>query len=96
MSSLFLSWRLGVVLVGLAACLLPPARAGLPIQHWTHASGAKVYLIESPGIPMIDVQIQIPFTRTAAGATRATRQVWPRSPLAWRREGLTQMACRRR
>ena len=57
MSSLFLSWRLGVVLVALGACLVPPARAGLPIQHWTHASGAKVYLIESPGIPMIDVQI---------------------------------------
>ena len=34
------------------------ASAALPIQHWTHASGAEVYLIESPGIPMLDVQIQ--------------------------------------
>jgi zinc protease len=36
-----------------------PAWAGLPIQHWTQASGAKVYLFESPVIPMLDVQIQV-------------------------------------
>lgn len=34
-----------------------PARAALPIQHWTQPSGAQVYLVESPSIPMIDVQI---------------------------------------
>ena len=33
------------------------AWALLPIQHWTDASGAKVYLVESPVIPMVDVQI---------------------------------------
>ena len=53
----FQSWRRELILVALAACQLPQALAGLPIQHWTHASGAKVYLIESPGIPMVDVQI---------------------------------------
>jgi len=31
--------------------------AALPVQHWTQANGAKVYLIESHGIPMVDVQI---------------------------------------
>ena len=31
--------------------------AAIPIQHWTQASGAKVYLVESPAIPMLDVQI---------------------------------------
>lgn len=36
-----------------------PAWAGLPIQNWVHASGAKVYLIESPAIPMLDVQLQV-------------------------------------
>ena len=36
-----------------------PAWAGLPIQNWVHSSGAKVYLIESPAIPMLDVQIQV-------------------------------------
>jgi zinc protease len=31
--------------------------AALPIQHWTQPSGAKVYLVESHGIPMLDVQL---------------------------------------
>jgi zinc protease len=34
-----------------------PAIAAIPIQHWTQPSGAKVYLVESPSLPMIDVQI---------------------------------------
>lgn len=31
--------------------------AGIPIEHWTQPSGAKVFLASSPGIPMVDVQI---------------------------------------
>lgn len=33
------------------------AWAGIPIQHWTQASGAQVYLVQSAAIPMVDVQI---------------------------------------
>ena len=33
------------------------AFAALPIQHWTQPSGAQVFLVESPSIPMVDVQI---------------------------------------
>lgn len=33
------------------------AQAALPIQHWTQASGAQVYLVESPTIPIVDLQI---------------------------------------
>ena len=33
------------------------AYAGIPIQHWSHPGGAKVWLVESPAIPMVDVQI---------------------------------------
>ncbi len=33
------------------------AFAALPIQHWTQPSGARVYLVESHALPMIDVQI---------------------------------------
>jgi zinc protease len=33
------------------------AWAALPIEHWTQSSGARVYLVQSPGIPMVDVQI---------------------------------------
>ncbi|MEC5213441.1 zinc protease [Polaromonas sp. CG_9.5] len=33
------------------------ALATIPVQHWTQTSGAQVYLVESPAIPMLDVQI---------------------------------------
>ena len=35
------------------------AQAALPIQHWTQPSGARVFLVESHAIPMVDVQIDI-------------------------------------
>jgi len=34
-----------------------PAWATIPVQHWTQPSGAQVYLIESPAIAMLDVQL---------------------------------------
>jgi len=37
--------------------LINPAWAAIPIEHWTQASGAQVYLVQSPAIPMVDVQI---------------------------------------
>jgi zinc protease len=42
-----------------ALFLINSAWAGIPIQHWTQATGAQVYLVESPGIPMVDVQIDL-------------------------------------
>lgn len=42
--------------LGLMFCGVP-AWAAIPIQHWTQASGAQVFLVESPSIPMLDVQI---------------------------------------
>jgi zinc protease len=33
------------------------AWAALPIEHWTQPSGVRVYLVQSLGIPMVDVQI---------------------------------------
>lgn len=41
-------------LLGLAALC---SHAGIPIDHWTQPSGAQVFLVESPAIPMVDVQI---------------------------------------
>lgn len=38
----------------LAACA---AQAALPIQHWTAPSGARVYFVESRGIPMLDINV---------------------------------------
>ena len=37
--------------------LAPSAWAALPIERWTHTTGAQVYLVQSPGIPMVDVQV---------------------------------------
>lgn len=36
-----------------------PVRAALPIQHWVASSGARVYFVASPGIPMLDVNIDV-------------------------------------
>jgi zinc protease len=44
----------GALLFGLATL----AQAGIPIQHWTQASGAGVWLVESPTVPMVDVRIE--------------------------------------
>lgn len=35
------------------------AFAGIPIQHWKLPSGAQVYLLENPAIPMVDIQIDL-------------------------------------
>jgi zinc protease len=31
--------------------------AEIPVEHWTQATGVQVYLVQSPVIPMVDVQI---------------------------------------
>jgi zinc protease len=33
------------------------ALAAIPIEHWVQPSGAQVYLVQSPSIPMLDVQL---------------------------------------
>ncbi|MEO8859434.1 MAG: pitrilysin family protein [Burkholderiaceae bacterium] len=50
---------LRLLATGLASLLLvaPNAWAAIPIQHWTQASGVQVYLVQSPTIPMVDLQI---------------------------------------
>jgi zinc protease len=39
--------------------LAQAAHAVLPIEHWQQPSGARVYLVESHNIPMVDVQIDL-------------------------------------
>lgn len=47
--------RLLMTLVGLGSTFA--SHAAIPIVHWTQTSGAQVYLVESPAIPMVDVQV---------------------------------------
>ncbi len=46
------TWATGLFLIN-------SAQAGIPIEHWTQASGVQVYLVQSPAIPMVDVQIDL-------------------------------------
>jgi zinc protease len=49
-------WLAGVLLL----CAGNAALGALPIQHWTTSSGARVYFVESPGLPILDVSIEFP------------------------------------
>ena len=49
---------LTAVLLTASALLLPAAAlAAIPIIQWTQPSGARIYLVESPAIQMVDVKI---------------------------------------
>ena len=50
MKHCFTAWLAGVL-------CMAGAQAGIPIEHWTQANGAQVFLVQSPGLPMVDVQI---------------------------------------
>jgi zinc protease len=50
---------------------LGTAQATIPIEQWTHASGARVHLITSPSIPMLDVQIDFDGGRRRDPAAQA-------------------------
>jgi len=54
--------------LSIAACA---AQAALPIQHWTTASGARVYFVESRGIPMLDVNVDFDAGGRRAPADKA-------------------------
>ena len=43
----------------LAFTFLAPAGAALPIQKWQQPSGAQVWFVESPSLPIVDVQIDV-------------------------------------
>lgn len=49
----------------LLACFALAAQAGLPIQHWQSASGARVYFVENHDLPILDVSVNF-----AAGSSR--------------------------
>lgn len=48
------------ILVGVMGIFASHAAwAVLPIQHWTQPSGAQVFLVESPTIPMVDLRLEL-------------------------------------
>jgi zinc protease len=47
----------GALAALLACTFITPASAALPIQKWQQPSGAQVWLVESPGLPILDVEM---------------------------------------
>lgn len=62
---LCMAWSLAVFAVLVMTAGM--ARAGLPIQHWQSASGARVYFVENHALPILDVSVNF-----AAGNSRDT------------------------
>ncbi len=54
------SFSLVAVLALLTALFALPATAGLPIQNWTSASGARVYFVENHDLPILDISVSFP------------------------------------
>ncbi|MBA4329540.1 MAG: peptidase M16 [Polaromonas sp.] len=47
------------------------AQAAIPVQQWTQPGGARVYLVESPAIAMVDVQLDFDAGSRRVGADQA-------------------------
>ena len=66
-----LPWLLLILVLGLAACASPPQGPSrdwsglaapaeavtIPIEHWTTSTGARVYYVNAPELPMLDVRV---------------------------------------
>ena len=49
-------WALAIICLSFGLVSVP-AQAAIAIQRWTQPGGAKVYLVESPAIAMVDLQV---------------------------------------
>jgi zinc protease len=45
------------ILLSALAFVASQAFAAIPIQHWTQASGAQIYFVPSPTLPMVDMRV---------------------------------------
>ena len=65
--------RLFAAVLSFAACAFAAAaaQAALPIQHWIATSGARVYFVESRGLPMLDINVDFDAGGRRAPADRA-------------------------
>ena len=76
-------WALSVGLL-----LSSASHAAIDIEHWTEPSGARVYLVTSDSIPMVDVQIDVDGgsrrdPAPQAGLASATAQLVSSGVAAW-------------
>lgn len=83
------------IVLGLALLLALPAWAGLQIQHWTTAGGARVYFVENRDLPMLDVSVTFAAgsardTRERSGLARMTRQLMSLGAGAWSEQEIAE------
>ena len=70
------------------------AQAGLSIQHWQTASGARVYFVENHDLPIIDVSINFPAgsardTQSSSGVAGVTRYMMTLGAAGMNEEDIT-------
>jgi zinc protease len=54
-----MSITLKTALVAILAAAAQGALAALPIEHWTASTGARVFFVPSPSIPMLDINLDV-------------------------------------
>lgn len=83
------------IILGLALLLALPAWAGLQMQHWTTAGGARVYFVENRDLPMLDVSVTFAAgsardTRERSGLARMTRQLMNLGAGVWSEQEIAE------
>lgn len=83
------------IVLGLALLVALPAWAGLQIQHWTTAGGARVYFAENHDLPMLDVSVTFAAgsardTRERSGLARMTRQMMNLGAGVWSEQEIAE------
>lgn len=85
--------RLPVFAIALLLAL--PAWAGLKIQHWTTAGGARVYFVENRDLPMLDVSVTFAAgsardARSRAGLARMTHRLMTLGTATWSEQEIAE------
>ena len=83
------------IVLGLALLLSLPVWAGLKIQHWTTAGGARVYFVENRDLPILDVSVTFAAgsardTRERSGLARMTRQLMSMGAGDWSEQEIAE------
>jgi zinc protease len=60
------SWLVAVLLLAAGT-----AHAILPIEHWQTRNGARVYFVETRGLPMLDISVEFPAGAAFDGADKS-------------------------
>ena len=80
------------LLLALLFLAVTPARAALPIEQWTTPAGARVLFVRAPGIPMLDLRLDLDAGSRFDPAGRSGLAALTRSMLMRGSQGLPEAA----